>query len=233
MAGGDTVAGWWAAQADRLTEDARPTAPPKLRWEAAPLRAPAWVTRDVVDAARSRLRQTAREAQPLAADRGQHQVLSSVLGGTVVYDQVVSVFAEAGVVLDMPYLDDRVLEAALRVRLHERSDPWQYKPLLAAAMRGIVPGAVLGRSTKGDFSGDVRIGLRRNLNAVLDLFTDSALVTRGMIDPDLLRGQLLSPHADNFTVIALENLLGCETWLRAVTAAAPDHRSLNALPAVS
>jgi asparagine synthase (glutamine-hydrolysing) len=229
--GGGTVADWWHAQADQLTADStRPR--PALGWEMGWLRAPAWVTPDAIEAARSTLHQTARQARPLAPDRGQHQILSAVRASAVIYDQLAEMFAESNVVLDMPYLDDRVLEAALRVRLHERANPWQYKRLLAEAMRGIVPDTVLGRSTKGVFGEDVRVGLRRNLSDVLDVFADSALAARGLIDPDVLRSRLLSAQATNETVIALEFLLGCETWLRAVTTP-PDHRSVNALPAIS
>ncbi|MGH4010342.1 MAG: hypothetical protein ACRDTH_19650 [Pseudonocardiaceae bacterium] len=36
-----------------------------------------------------------------------------------------------------------------------------------------------------------------------------------MINPDLLRRALLAPKADNSAVLALEDLLGCKTWLHA------------------
>jgi hypothetical protein len=39
--------------------------------------------------------------------------------------------------------------------------------------------------------------------------------THGLIDPGLLRRELLAPQADNTMMFALENLLGAETWLRA------------------
>lgn len=230
--GGGTVAGWWHAQAGQLTAGSVPPCP-ALGWEMGWLRAPGWVTRDAIEAARSMLRRAACQARPLAPDRGQHQILSAVLASAAIYDQLAGLFAEANIVLDLPYLDDRVLEAALRVRLHERATPWQYKQLLAEAMRGIVPDAVLGRSTKGDFDKDVRGGLRRNLSDVLNVFADSALAARGLIDPDVLRSRLLSPQATNDTVIALEFLLGCETWLRAVQPCPTGPRSVHVLPAIS
>ncbi|MGO4753863.1 asparagine synthase-related protein, partial [Streptomyces sp. 2MCAF27] len=105
-------------------------------------------------------------------------------------------FGAAGVALHQPYLDDRVVEAALAVRLHERVTPWRYKPLLAESMRGLVPDVVLGRTTKGDFSADVRAGRQRNLTALLEVFADSALAEMGLVSPGALREYLLTPHAD-------------------------------------
>lgn len=211
------VPAWWRAQADRLTAGPLPRCEPSLDWGIQSLRAPDWVTGEAVDVARAMLRETAEQVLPLAGDRGQHQAMLAVRTSAPIYAQLAGIFAEAGVGLDLPYFDDRVIEAALGVRLHERATPWRYKPLLAEAMRGIVPDVVLGRSTKGEFSKEAHLGLRHNLRAVLEVFADSALAARGLIDFDRLRARLLAPHADNTTLFALEHLLGCETWLRAAT----------------
>jgi asparagine synthase (glutamine-hydrolysing) len=82
-------------------------------------------------------------------------------------------------------------------------------------MRGILPHVIATRTTKGEFGEDVRIGLRRHLGEILAFFADSALAAHGLINPDLLRRALLRPQVDNVAVFALEDLLGCETWLRA------------------
>jgi asparagine synthase (glutamine-hydrolysing) len=65
----------------------------------------------------------------------------------------------------------------------------------------------------------VRDGLDRNVGTVLEVFADSALAAAGLIDADRLRTALLAPRIDNSVVFAVENLLGCETWLRTTTAA--------------
>lgn len=169
---------------------------------------------------REALRRTAGQAQPLADDLATHQVLLMVRSNTASYRLLGQLYAESGVELDMPYLDDGVLEATLRVAAHEHAGPWRFKPLLADAMRGIVPEEVLRRSTKGEFGKDIRRGLRRNLPAILQTFADSALADRGLIAPATLRARLTAPQPDNTTTQTLENLLGCETWLRTATATA-------------
>ncbi|MGP4019725.1 lasso peptide isopeptide bond-forming cyclase [Saccharopolyspora sp. 5N708] len=230
MLRGDDMAAWWLDQADRLTEGSTSLRLPALDWGLQSLRAQDWVTPAASSAARAALREAAERAVPLAGDRGQHQAVLALRGSAPAYAQRARLFAESGVELDMPFFDDRVIEAALAVRPHERTTPWRYKPLLADAMRGIAPDRVLDRSTKGEFGEDVRVGLRRNLPAVLDVLADSALAARGLIDPDAVRAELLAPQADNTTIIALERLLGCETWLREATRPTPP-RSTNAASA--
>ncbi|MFJ9848635.1 lasso peptide isopeptide bond-forming cyclase [Streptomyces sp. NPDC101150] len=228
---GDEAA-WWRAQAEHLTDPPLHKRRPSLGWGLWPLRAPSWVTGTAVDEARRALRQAAGTAQPLSRDLGQHQSLLALRTSAPWYRMLARPFAAAGVQLDSPFFDDRVVEAVLRVRVHEHSGPWRYKPLLAEAMRGIVPETVLGRSTKGEFSEEASSGLRRNLPAILDLFADSALAAHGLIDPGELRTRLLAPQADNAMGIALEPLIGCETWLRAATRPTPawrfdDHASAS------
>ncbi|RNF82771.1 asparagine synthase-related protein [Streptomyces botrytidirepellens] len=220
---GGGVPGWWDAQADRLTQPPPSRRAPSLGWGLTALRAPVWATGQAVDAARQALRETAEYAEPFARDRGQHQFLAALRTTAPAYRQLSRLFETAGVRLHLPYLDDRVVEAALAVRLHERVTPWRYKPLLAASMRGLVPDVVLNRTTKGDFSADLRAGRRRNLSALLDVFSDSLLADMGMIDVDALRSHLLTPHADSSRDIGVEQLLGCETWVR-VARQLPVHR---------
>lgn len=211
----DSVTDWWRDQADSLTEPAPPRRHPPLGWGLMPLRAPAWVTDGAIDAARSELRRTADSARPFAADRGQHQVLVALRATAPAYRQFSRLFDEAGIRLHQPYLDDRVVEAAMAVRLHERSTPWAYKPLLAAAMQDVLPERVRVRTTKGAFDEDMRIGLGRSLGELLELFADSELASAGLISTDAVRTQLLAPQADLSRNFAVEQLLGCETWFRA------------------
>ncbi|WP_310723060.1 lasso peptide isopeptide bond-forming cyclase [Streptomyces sp. N2A] len=214
-------ASWWHAQADHLADPPSRKRRPSLGWGLWPLRAPAWVTSEAIETARASLRHTAAHAQPLSTDLGQHQTLLAVRTAAPWYRLLARPFADAGVQLDSPFFDDRVIEAVLRVRTHEHAGPWHYKPLLAQAMRGIVPDTVLGRSTKGEFSEEASTGLRRNLPALLEMFDDSALAAHGLIDPAVLRTQLLAPQATNAMNIALEPLIGCETWLRAAIRPTP------------
>ena len=135
--------------------------------------------------------------------------------------QVAALVADmgAGAQFTAPYLDDRVIEAALAVRLHERMTPWKYKPLLAAAVRSIVPDEILGRTTKGDFTADVYAGLKRHREGLLELFADSVLAQRGLIDTDVLRAAIVGVHPTFATLIPLEQTVACEIWLRAADCA--------------
>ncbi|WP_409465263.1 asparagine synthase-related protein [Amycolatopsis sp. GA6-003] len=222
-----TVAGWWRQQAAHLADPVGPARRPVLGWGVAPLRAQPGLTADGLALARKVLHRTANEARPLGRDPGEHQALLVLRSAAAQYRLTAGLFAGAGVELRLPFFDDRVVEAVLRVRRHEQADPGRYKPLLAEAMRGIVPDAVLGRATKGEFGADIREGLRRNQTAILRLFEDSALAARGLLDPDRLRAAVLAPQRDYRVVAALEPLIGCETWLRA--ADRPSPRRLDAL----
>ncbi|MEU4968740.1 asparagine synthase-related protein [Streptomyces smyrnaeus] len=211
-----TVRSWWRAQARRLTEpsdadDRRPV----LGWGMDPIRASESATALAVEAARTALLRTADEAVPLADDPGQHQALLVLRSSVADHRQLAGMFADSGVHLDLPYLDDRVVEAVLSVRVHERGTPWRYKALLSEAMRGILPETVRDRATKGEFSAEARDGLRTHRGAVLALFADSALAERGLLDVDALHRQLHAPRADITATAHVENLIGCEAWLRA------------------
>jgi asparagine synthase (glutamine-hydrolysing) len=213
LAHGGDLGAWWHQQTQQLTAGPPPRGT-ALGW-GYPLRAPVWVTPAALDTTRAVLRATGEQARPLAPDRGQHATLAilRMLGPT--YRQLARVYATAGLRLELPYFDDRVVEAALAVRAHERRTPWRYKPLLVEAMRPILPEVIAARTTKGEFGEDARVGLRRHLPEILEVFADSALASHGLINLDLLRRELLAPQVDNAVRHAVEDLLGCETWLRA------------------
>ncbi|MGH3754949.1 MAG: asparagine synthase-related protein, partial [Pseudonocardiaceae bacterium] len=213
LARGGDLGAWWHQQAQQLSTGPPPRRTPLVGW-GRPLRAPGWVTPAAVETARAVLHSTGEAARPLAADRGQHVTLAILRMMGPAYRQLSRVFGTAGLRLELPYLDDRVIEAALAVRAHERRTPWRYKPLLAEAMCGALPEVIAARTTKGEFGQDLRVGLGRHLPAILDLFADSALAAHGLINPGQLRRALLTPQADNAVVFAMEDLLGCETWLR-------------------
>ncbi|HEY6422605.1 MAG TPA: asparagine synthase-related protein [Pseudonocardiaceae bacterium] len=214
LARGGDLGAWWHQQAQQLTTGPVPRRTPPLGW-GHPLRAAVWVTPAAADTTRAVLQATGDQARPLASDRGQHVTLAILRMNGPYYRQLSRLFATAGLRFELPYFDDRVVEAALAVRAHERRTPWRYKPLLVEAMRDVLPEVIAARTTKGEFGEDLRVGLRRHLPEILALFADSALAAHGLINPDLLRRQLLKPQVDNKTVFALEDLLGCETWLRA------------------
>ncbi|MFF0148471.1 asparagine synthase (glutamine-hydrolysing) [Amycolatopsis sulphurea] len=206
---------WWRDSAAALTAPPPPLTGPKVGWAYA-LRPSPWATGDAVSTARRVLRGIAAEAVPLASDRGQHDALTSLRFAGPLLRQVCREYAAGGLRLDLPYLDDRVVEAALSVRPCERYTPWQYKPVLAEAMRGQVPDMILDRRTKGDYEEEVCRALQDHVPDLLDHFAGSALAARGLIDLDALRTSLYTQSGSDHDDVTpnLEMTLGCETWLR-------------------
>lgn len=209
---------WLTATVDDLTAAPPARGMPNLGWGPA-LRLPPWATPRAVDAARTLLHQAAVDAQPLAPTRGQHATLEHLRGAGYLTRHLAGLHARAGLPLAAPFLDDRVVEACLAVRLHERTTPWRFKPLIVEAMRDLVPATVLQRSTKGDFSADWHAGLGRarvHLAAVLD---DLALARLGLVDVDALRKVCLGLYPYTLDRVALDRTLACEAWLRTLTGA--------------
>ncbi|NJP81207.1 hypothetical protein HCK01_28575 [Streptomyces sp. AA8] len=213
---------WLTAWADSLVRPAAFPAGnvPSLAW-GPDLRMPSWATADAVLAVRSLLREAAAAApEPLHAQRGQHAALASVRAGGRGVRQFDQVTSARGLEYAAPYLDDGVVEAALSVRVGERSEPGRYKPVLAAALHGIVPDPVLGRSAADGFGADpyadLYAGLRHNRARLVGLFEDSLLARAGLVDAAALRASLLGLHPVPGPLRPLDTTLGCELWLRSL-----------------
>jgi asparagine synthase (glutamine-hydrolysing) len=211
---------WLAATLDDLTAPPPVRGMPDLGWGPV-LRLPPWVTAPAVDAARTLLHEAAAGAQPLAPTRGQHAALEQLRGAGYLTRNIAGIMARVGLPLAAPFLDDRVVEACLAVRLHERSTPWRFKPLIVEAMRDLVPAAVLHRTTKGDFSADWHTGLRHARVHLAGLLEDLVVVRLGLVDAAALRKVCLGLYPYTLDPVALDRTLACEAWLRTLTPAPP------------
>ncbi|MFI0977322.1 asparagine synthase-related protein [Streptomyces sp. NPDC021093] len=207
-----TFGQWLAAWSGRLTAPAPPGS--GTDWGTY-LHLPPWATPEAVHVVRRLLHEAAaRDPRPLAPQRGQHAALSTTQECGRAARQVDQVTSGLGLPYAVPYLDDGVIEAALSVRVAERAVPGRYKPVLATAMREIVPDALLARSTKGEYSADFHRGLRHHKAALVELFDDSRLAGAGLLDAARLRESLRRPHLSAHVMRSLENTLACERWLR-------------------
>lgn len=205
---------WWLSRAgDRLTDPAPPPETPTLDWGVPP-RLPPWATPDAVGAVRELIRTAARDAEPLAAARGQHVELQAMHSTARLVRQLGQVTARLGLTMAAPYYDDRVVEAGLAVRPQDRVTPWRYKPLIVEAMRGVVPEQSLTRHTKDEGSYEVEVGLTHNRAALLQLCEQSRLARLGLIDPDALRAVCSRPLPASLQFDALYQTVACEVWLR-------------------
>jgi asparagine synthase (glutamine-hydrolysing) len=211
---------WLTATVDDLTAPPPARGLPKLGWGPA-LRLPPWATPLAADAARTLLHEAAASAQPLAPTRGQHATLEQLRGVSYFTRHIAGIHARAGLPLAAPFLDDRVVQTCLAVRLHERATPWRFKPLIVEAMRDLVPSAVLRRTTKGDFGADGHAGLRKARVHLAALLDDPVLARLGLIDADALRKVCLGLYPYTLDLVALDRTLACEAWLRTLIPAPP------------
>ncbi|AVT33991.1 asparagine synthase [Plantactinospora sp. BC1] len=208
--------GRWMASLDRDLDAARLSRPrPLLDWGAPVATAP-WLTPEARAALGEALRERAAEAAPLADDRGLHGRLTGVYAGAANARHLAQSTRRVGVRAALPYLDDQVVEACLAVHPAHVTAPRDYKPLIRAAMQGVLPPALLARDTKADTSIAAARGADRHRDDLLALADDSRLAGHGLVDAAALRAAVRSP--DDRTWYDLDQTLACETWLRTVEA---------------
>ncbi|WP_433468699.1 lasso peptide isopeptide bond-forming cyclase [Spirillospora sp. CA-128828] len=213
LADGRPYRRWLADSAAELRRPPEPAVTGALGWDGAP-RLFDWVTPDAGHAAAEVLRDAARTARPLAPGRGAHADLNAIRTCTRIIRQWEQMSARAGLPMASPYLDDRVIETCLAVRPEERVTPWRYKPLLVAAMRGIVPDECLARTNKAEASMDAADGLRAHHRDLMSLWEDSRLARLGLVDAGRLRALTARPAAPELREAILYSTVGCEVWLR-------------------
>ncbi|WP_320777428.1 asparagine synthase C-terminal domain-containing protein, partial [Streptomyces sp. CRN 30] len=229
LADSRSFSAWLIAAGGQLRDPFPSPFTPHLGWTA-PLRMPAWASPDAVAVVRDALRQAAHEWPfPLGHGRAAHVTLEAVHRAGAMVRYAAGLTAAHGVELAAPYLDDRVVEAALAVRLHERARSHRRRPLLAEAVHGLVPEDLLRRSRAGDHGEDVFDGLHRHRAGLLRLFGDSLLAGRGLVDEAAVRA-VLADHVFALPLRSLEPTLGCEVWLRALPAHAPQRASTEGAP---
>ncbi|MFI2619196.1 asparagine synthase-related protein [Streptomyces sp. NPDC018584] len=176
---------------------------------------PPWATTQARHTTADLLTQAAAHASPLAGARAAHQWLYQARQA----GRVAFVYGHSGLEVEMPFCDDAVIEASLRVRPLETDDPWSYKPLLATAMHGIVPPGLLARTTKGSFTAEWLAGVTAHKRRLAHWCDTSLLVAAGLVDPVLLRRAWLSPTTLRARhLVAVEETLALEAWLRDLAA---------------
>ncbi|GAB2611909.1 hypothetical protein GCM10027168_50860 [Streptomyces capparidis] len=215
---------WLEAVAADLARDAGPG--PDVGWGPRPVLAP-WVTRDAAQAVAGLLREAAREAREpggpaLAAEPGAHRDLAAVHAVARATRGFQYLAARQGELLSAPFLDDRVLAAALSVEVTARHAPRGGRPLLAAAMRGVLPGPLPGGRPAPDTAAATPGG-RAARDRLAALAEDSRLARMGLVDAGALRAALLGPADAAAPPARIEPAVTCELWLRAAGGAHRAH----------
>jgi asparagine synthase (glutamine-hydrolysing) len=121
--------------------------------------------------------------------------------------------------LHNPFVDSRVIDAAVSVPLAERPGPASYKPILREALADLFPARLVARHTRGSFTADYYQGMRASLPALHDL-ADGTLAKMGLVDPRTLRQTLTAAAAGLPVAFAtVEPVIAAEVWLRALHSA--------------
>lgn len=179
---------------------------------------PPWIRRDY--ARRMDLR--GRILANIRRGRVPHQPagLSLLLSSIDVYQDVFSrshVAAPRGILLTHPFLDPRIFALGLGTRLRVHPQPGAQKPILAAAMRGILPDAILDRPSKGNFNEAYFTGLSRNLEWLEDLVERAPTDDLGFLDKavlvDCLQRTALGNSGDAGVLMQLNGTLSLLLWL--------------------
>jgi asparagine synthase (glutamine-hydrolysing) len=125
--------------------------------------------------------------------------------------------ARDGIVLTHPFLDPRVFSLGLGALTRARPEPGTQKPVLAAAMRGILPECILNRPSKGNFNEAYYMGLSRNLPRLEALVERAPVDDLGFLDKerllDCLQRAALGNAGDAGALMHMNATLSLLLWL--------------------
>lgn len=174
---------WIAQQAEALDRVGdRPDAQDfGIGW-APPAESCSWASPEAVRLTVSELRAHATSAVPRAEAPGQHAALASIQACARTARGLAELARPFGVQLEFPFLDRPVLDACLDTDIAVRANPFEYKPLLRRALRGLVPEDLLARHTKSNYTRDYCADVGRFNRRVRELFSPSTLSGLGLIN---------------------------------------------------
>lgn len=207
--------GWLRGVAADLTAPPPALRSPLLGWGSPP-RLPPWTTPAAAQAVRDLIDAAAAGATPLAATRGLHRELEAVRSLSRAARQLRQMAAGLGLDYAVPYYDDQVVEAALRIDPVDRITPWRYKPIIVEAMRGVVPEVSRCRETKANAMVEEETGQREHRGDLLALCEDSRLARLGLIDAAAFRAACAGRAGPGLQIGVLHQTLACEVWLRSL-----------------
>ena len=154
--------------------------------------------------------------QPLNRDRTVHQALESLLMQASITQQLGDIFSDSGPKWTSPFLDPRVIRAALALPMRMREHPFLNKPMLYKAMRGLMPREIFARATKGEYSSDAYTSISRQKDQMERDLTGGALADLGIIDVNVLREKFSLKLLSSEFLFELQELASIERWARHV-----------------
>jgi asparagine synthase (glutamine-hydrolysing) len=94
--------------------------------------------------------------------------------------------APKGIALSHPFLDPRLLCFGMGMQARLPPTPAEVKPVLAEAMRGVLPEHIRTRRDKRSFNEVYYLGLSRNLVGLREMILQAPIEDFGMIEKDIL-----------------------------------------------
>ncbi|MEV5507296.1 asparagine synthase-related protein [Streptomyces orinoci] len=211
---------WLTAQSTALAQGRPPAAGRSVFGWGGSAQPPRWLTAEARQLITRTLRRTAAAARPLAPARGRHGDLLEIQNAGRTIRRLHQMMAAPGFAPASPFLDDQVIHACLAVRPEERITPWEFKPLIKAALADVMPPELLTRRTKGDGGQITAEGFEEHRRDIAAVWDSSVLAGLGLVDPDPLRDLFRRPYSPRHHDGALSVTFGCEFWLRAARPAA-------------
>ncbi|WP_433543733.1 albusnodin/ikarugamycin family macrolactam cyclase (plasmid) [Streptomyces sp. CA-294286] len=180
----------------------------------------AWLTtgarRHLAELAKERASSIGPPSASAPATPGTRAVLCELRTSAAVQAQFTSTARAFGIWPHAPFLDSEVVRVCTRLPLAHRIDPFTAKPLLAAALAGLVPAPVLQRRTKGDYAAENYRGARRSAPQIRARLLRSPLAELGIIEPARVIASVERAIAGLPAPFpALDRLLGADLWLTA------------------
>lgn len=175
----------------------------------------AWLTEDARRAVADAIRECRLPKRPgwSVGDRAARSAVTSFARQQRLDQQAADI---NGLRLVSPYLHDGVVTAGLSVPASERTTVHAAKPLLRAALSGLVPDGLLSRSTKGNYSALHYRGIARNMDLLHDLLTGSRLADMGLLDASSARQTLTQAgRGVDVPLARLASVVAAEVWYRA------------------
>jgi asparagine synthase (glutamine-hydrolysing) len=176
------------------------------------------VTPGAAESIRRTMKAAAETAQPLAPMRGPHVEMAAIRDGGRWLRQIEQLSARGGLSVQAPFFDDEVIRACLSVRPEDRVTPFRYRPVLQAALRGIVPAECLERSTKDVFSLPASRALAEHRDFLHGLWDNSRLAALGIVDEKRVRAAI-SSSMTHVEQNPLDVTIAVEVWLRTLDGA--------------
>jgi asparagine synthase (glutamine-hydrolysing) len=157
---------------------------------------------------------------PLSSDRTLHQILQYlVVHANTARRMNHAVSPTADISFESPYLDRRIVETALSLKIGDRAYQDPAKPLLAAARPDSMSLDYFTRRDKGDYTAEVFEQHRALRPTIRDLFGNgSMLEDLGLVHPERIMRSISDFSATGGSYTELVYIAFTERWLRSVAA---------------